>query len=71
MRNYDESVQLNHGPNWAYISNHPSRILIIGGSGSGKNNVLLHLIKQQQPNNEKSIKIEVLIAYQWNRESKD
>ena len=35
--NYDESVEINHNPNWPYIPDHPYRILIIGGSGSGKN----------------------------------
>ena len=29
------------------ILDHPYRILIIGGSGSGKTNALLHLIKDQ------------------------
>ena len=32
---------------WPYISDHPYRILIIGGSGSGKTNTLLNLIKEQ------------------------
>ena len=32
---------------WSYISDHPYRILIIGGSGSGKTNTLLNLIKEQ------------------------
>ena len=31
----------------AYIPDHPYRILIIGGSGSGKTNALLSLIKNQ------------------------
>ena len=43
MKNYGESVQINHNPNWLYIPNH-HRILIIGGSGSAKTNVLLNLI---------------------------
>ena len=30
-----------------YIPDHPYRILIIGGSGSGKRNVLLNLISNQ------------------------
>ena len=30
-----------------HISDHPCRILIIGGSGSGKTNTLLNLIKEQ------------------------
>ena len=32
---------------WSYIPDHPYRILIIWGSGSGKTNVLLNLISQQ------------------------
>ena len=32
-----------------YTPNHPYRFLIIGGSGSGKTNVLLNLIKNQRP----------------------
>ena len=30
-----------------YIPDHPNRILIIGGSGSGKTNTLLNLINEQ------------------------
>ena len=48
MKNYDESVETNHNTNWFYISDHPYRILIIGGLGSGKTNVLLSLIKHQR-----------------------
>ena len=33
--------------NWPYIPDHPYRILIIGGSGSGKWNALLNLIISQ------------------------
>ena len=36
-----------HNKKWLYIPDHPYRILIIGGSVSGKTNVLLHLIKEQ------------------------
>ena len=32
---------------WPYISDHPYRILIIGGSGTGKTNALLNLINNQ------------------------
>ena len=49
MKNYDESIQINHNPNWPYIPEHLCRILTIGGSGSGKTNVLLNLIKHQRP----------------------
>ena len=36
-----------HNKNWPYIPDHPYRILIIGGSGSVKTNLLLNLIKNQ------------------------
>ena len=40
MKSYDQSVKINHNPNWSYIPDHPYRILIIGGSGSWKTNVI-------------------------------
>ena len=45
MKNYDESVEMNHNPNWPYIPDRPYGILIIGGSGSGKPNRNQELIK--------------------------
>ena len=36
-----------HNEKWSFISNQPYRILIICGSGSGKTNALLSLIKEQ------------------------
>ena len=45
MKNYDQSVEINHNPNWPYIPDHPYRIVIIGSSGSDKTNVLLNLTK--------------------------
>ena len=53
MKYYDQSVEINHNPNWPYIPDHPYRILIIGGSGSGKANVLLNLIKHQRSDIDK------------------
>ena len=42
-----------------YISDHPYRILIIGGSGSSKNNKLLNLIKHQSSDiDKKSLYVE-------------
>ena len=55
MINFDDYVNENktkHNKNWPYIPDHPYRILIIGGSGSGKTNVLLNLI-ENQPNIDK------------------
>ena len=51
MINFDEYKNENkkeHNLNWPYISDHPYRILIIGGSGTGKTNALLNLINNQQ-----------------------
>ena len=36
MKNCDELVEINHNPNWPHIPYQSYRILIIGGSGSGK-----------------------------------
>ena len=50
MINFDEYTnenKISHNPNWPYIPDHPYRILIIGGSGSGKTNALLNLINNQ------------------------
>ena len=53
MKNYDQSVEINNNPNWSCIPDHRFRILVIGGWGSGKTNVLLNLIKHQQPDIDK------------------
>ena len=37
-----------HIEKWPYIPDDPYRILIIGGSGSGKTNTLLKLINEQR-----------------------
>ena len=50
MINFDDYTNENrtkHNKNWPYIPDHPYRILIIGGSGSGKTNLLLNLIENQ------------------------
>ena len=36
-----------HNEKWPCIPDHPYRIMIIGGSGSGKTSALLNLIKKQ------------------------
>ena len=36
-----------HNGKWPYIPDHPYKILIIGGSGSGKTNGLINLINEQ------------------------
>ena len=50
MINLDDITNENnkeHNEKWPYIHGHPCRILIIGGSGSGKTNTLLNLMKEQ------------------------
>ena len=50
MINFDDYVNENifeHNKNQPYIPDHPYRILIVGGSGSEKTNVLLNLIENQ------------------------
>ena len=50
MINFDDYTNENiieHNLKWPYIPDHPHRILIIGGSGSGKTNALLNLINNQ------------------------
>ena len=50
MINFDEYTNENkmqHNSKWPYIPNHPYRMLIMGGSGSGKTNALLNLINNQ------------------------
>ena len=48
MINFDDyENKTEHNKNWLYIPDHPYRILIMGGSGSGKANVLLNLIENQ------------------------
>ena len=44
---YTNENKTEHSSNWPYIPDHPYRILIIGGSGSGKTNALLNLINNQ------------------------
>ena len=50
MINLDSITNENnkeHNEKWPYIPDHPYKILIIGGSGSGKTNVLINLINEQ------------------------
>ena len=44
---YTDENKIDHNPNWLYIPDHPYRILILGGSRSGKTNTLLNLINNQ------------------------
>ena len=50
MINFDDHVNENkteHNKNWPHTPDHPYRILIIGGLGPGKTNVLLNLTENQ------------------------
>ena len=61
MINVDEYASENktqHNLKWPYILDHPYRVLIIGGSGSGKTNLLLNVI-----NNKPDIDKIYLIKY--------
>ena len=62
MINFDDYAnenQTQHNLKWSYILDHAYRILIIGGSGSGKANALLYLI-----NNE--LNIDILVKLNTN-----
>ena len=43
---YANENKTKHNLKWSYIPDHLCRILIIGGSGSGKANALLNLINK-------------------------
>ena len=69
MKNYDESIEINHNQRCPYILNHSYGVLIIGGSRSSKADALLKLINI---NNHrltkliyalKNIQIKILTAY--------
>ena len=51
MINFNDVIKVNikkHNPSWPQIPHHPYMILIIGGSGSEKTNLLFNLINHQQ-----------------------
>ena len=39
--NYASEIKTEHNRNWPHIRDHPYRILIIGGSGSGKTKYII------------------------------
>ena len=41
-------IILQNNPDWSQTLDHPYRILITGGSESGKTNVLLNIISHQE-----------------------
>ena len=44
---YTNENKTEHNSMWPYIPDHSYRILIIGGSGSGKTNALLNSVSNQ------------------------
>ena len=55
MINFDDYANENkteHNLKWPYIPDHPYRILIIKGCGSGKTNAFLNLINNQSDINK-------------------
>ena len=47
FHDYANETKTEDNLEWPYIQDHPYRILIIGGSGSGKTNALLNFINKQ------------------------
>ena len=47
LNNITNKNNKEHNEKWSYIPDHPCRILIIGGSGSGKTNTMLNLTKEK------------------------
>ena len=44
--NYTNENKTKHNSNWPYLPDHPYEIIILGGSGSGKNKCIIELNKQ-------------------------
>ena len=55
FHDYTNENKIQHNKKWLCIPDHPYRILIKGGSGSGKTNALLNLISNQ-PDIDKTCK---------------
>ena len=75
MKNYDQSIKINHNANWHDILDHHYRMWIIDGSGSGNTFMLLNLIKYQLPYIDKIyfyIKDPFeSVTYQWKKKCRD
>ena len=44
---FSKNTISKHNPNWPQTLDHPYIILLVRGSGSGKTNILLNLMKRQ------------------------
>ena len=44
FEDYTNENKTQHNENWSYVPDNPYRILITGGSESGKTNALLNLL---------------------------
>ena len=55
MINYANEYKTKNNENCPYIPDHPYKILITGGSGSEKTNLLLNLIENQTDIHKKKI----------------
>ena len=47
LDNITDENNKKHNEKWPFIPDHPYRIIIIGGSRSGKTNALINLINEQ------------------------
>ena len=47
FHDYANENKTDHNEKWPFIPDHPYRIVILGGSRSGKTNALLNLINNQ------------------------
>ena len=47
FNDYSHEKKIENNSKWPFIPDHPYRILIVGGSGSGKTNALFNLINNQ------------------------
>ena len=59
--NYTYENKIEHNPKWPYIPDHSYRILILGGSGSGKRKLLAIETKKKKVKMNKPVYLGLLI----------
>ena len=69
MENLDESVKINHNPNWPHIPDHPYKILINGGFRSEKTYASLNLRNQKLDLNKKNCFLKIHVNQSINYSS--